>query len=340
MASTILSDNGVSSGSAGLKSSADSTGVLALQTSTSGGAATTAVTIDTSQNVGIGTASPSYKVDVNVGSSGGAIRAYNTANTNTAYLRATNSQSSVQMGEDGTGGFVEQLGAYPLRFFTNNTEAMRITSAGLVGIGTSSPNLMLTVSGQTISGATGGNGYVLNASGSNYGFISNPSAGVWSLGYGTTPATLGTTVLSWSSSGYVTTPSCPSFLAYRAGGNTAISLGTNTLPLDGTVYNVSSSYSTSTFRFTAPVAGTYQFNLTANVYSTPGIMMLSLYLNTANYISGTRLSNTINGDNNITLSTALYLNANDYVTPSIYVASNSNISSGVFWNNFSGYLVG
>jgi len=53
MASTILSDNGVSSGSAGLKSTADSTGVLALQTTTAGGAATTALTIDTSQNVGI-----------------------------------------------------------------------------------------------------------------------------------------------------------------------------------------------------------------------------------------------------------------------------------------------
>ena len=53
MASTILSDNGASSGSAGLKTTADSTGALALQTSTSGGAATTAVTIDTSQNVAL-----------------------------------------------------------------------------------------------------------------------------------------------------------------------------------------------------------------------------------------------------------------------------------------------
>ena len=67
MASTILSDNGVSSGSAGLKSTADSTGVLALQTTTSGGAATTALTIDTSQNVGIGTSSPSAKLDVRNG---------------------------------------------------------------------------------------------------------------------------------------------------------------------------------------------------------------------------------------------------------------------------------
>ena len=51
MASTILSDNGVSSGSAGIKTTADGTGALALQTTTAGGAATTAVTIDTSQNV-------------------------------------------------------------------------------------------------------------------------------------------------------------------------------------------------------------------------------------------------------------------------------------------------
>ena len=51
MASTILSDNGVSSGSAGIKTTADSTGALALQTTTAGGTATTAVTIDTSQNV-------------------------------------------------------------------------------------------------------------------------------------------------------------------------------------------------------------------------------------------------------------------------------------------------
>jgi len=41
VASTILSDNGVTSGSAGLKTSADSTGVLALQTTTAGGTAST-----------------------------------------------------------------------------------------------------------------------------------------------------------------------------------------------------------------------------------------------------------------------------------------------------------
>ena len=64
MASTINADNGVSSGSAGLKSTADSSGVLSLQTN-----GTTAVTVDTSQNVGIGTSSPAYKFDVQGGRS-------------------------------------------------------------------------------------------------------------------------------------------------------------------------------------------------------------------------------------------------------------------------------
>ena len=48
---TILSDNGASSGSAGLKQTAGNDGVLILQTTTSGGTATTAISIDTSQNV-------------------------------------------------------------------------------------------------------------------------------------------------------------------------------------------------------------------------------------------------------------------------------------------------
>jgi len=46
MASTLNADNGVTSGSAGLKQSADSSGILALQTN-----GITAVTVDTSQNV-------------------------------------------------------------------------------------------------------------------------------------------------------------------------------------------------------------------------------------------------------------------------------------------------
>jgi hypothetical protein len=51
MPSTILSDNGVTSGTSGIKTTGSNDGTLALQTTTAGGAATTALTIDTSQNV-------------------------------------------------------------------------------------------------------------------------------------------------------------------------------------------------------------------------------------------------------------------------------------------------
>ena len=86
MPSTILSDNGVSSGSAGLKTTASNDGVLILQTTTSGGTATNAVYVDTSQNVGVNAnAVSTAKFYVNGGSvaptSGQVLRLDTTATT-------------------------------------------------------------------------------------------------------------------------------------------------------------------------------------------------------------------------------------------------------------------
>jgi len=64
MPSTILSDNGASSGTAGLKTSGSNDGILELQTTTGGGTATAAITIDTAQRskfpttIGVGGATP------------------------------------------------------------------------------------------------------------------------------------------------------------------------------------------------------------------------------------------------------------------------------------------
>ena len=57
MPTNINADNGVVSGIAGLKTSADNSGVLALQTN-----GTTAVTVDASQNVGIGVTPSAWSV--------------------------------------------------------------------------------------------------------------------------------------------------------------------------------------------------------------------------------------------------------------------------------------
>ena len=105
MAITINADNGVVSGSAGLKSTADSTGILALQTN-----GTTAVTVDTSQNVGIGTTSPAQKLHVaSAASAGNVYSLIDSSGTANGYNAATlykNDQRQFRVGVLGTvGGF-------------------------------------------------------------------------------------------------------------------------------------------------------------------------------------------------------------------------------------------
>jgi hypothetical protein len=100
-------------------------------------------------------------------------------------------------------------GAYtPLAFFTNDTERMRITSGGLVGIGTSAPlaalDKTLTVFGtgifQTTTGAGNynenlrlnrntGNGYASIALGGAYNSTAGTGVGQWAIA--ATPVALG-----------------------------------------------------------------------------------------------------------------------------------------------------
>lgn len=68
MPSTILSDNGVTSGTTGLKATGSNDGTLALQTTTAGGTATTALSMDTSQNILVAKAARATVVIDNDGS--------------------------------------------------------------------------------------------------------------------------------------------------------------------------------------------------------------------------------------------------------------------------------
>jgi len=105
--------------------------------------ATEQMRIDASGNVGIGTTSPSNILHV-ARSSGNAI----------FRLQDISSSSDTYYISDSTGTSISQTGALPVIIKTTNTERMRITSAGNVGIGTNAPTVKLDVIGDVSLGAT------------------------------------------------------------------------------------------------------------------------------------------------------------------------------------------
>jgi hypothetical protein len=114
-----------------------SSGALALQSN----GTTTAVTIDASQNVGIGTASPARLLSLSAASP--ILRMTETgANSDLDFIVSTNSGGlniSVDANNEGANSFCAVS--------VDGSERMRINSSGNVGIGTSSPSAKLHVSG-------------------------------------------------------------------------------------------------------------------------------------------------------------------------------------------------
>jgi len=82
---------------------------------------TTAMTINSSQQVGIGTTSPSYRLHVSGNGTG----------TNSRIgITNTGISSTTEIGNDANGGFLVTSGAFSTLFYTNDTERMRITPTG------------------------------------------------------------------------------------------------------------------------------------------------------------------------------------------------------------------
>lgn len=102
------------------------------------------LSIDTSGNVGIGTNSPSYKLDVN-----GAIKSTSEIWGNLFYFTSASAEKGWfgSPNNAGSNDFVLSVNSGNFRINTSNTERMRITSSGSVGIGTTSPKYKLHVEG-------------------------------------------------------------------------------------------------------------------------------------------------------------------------------------------------
>jgi hypothetical protein len=144
--------------------------------------------VDASGRVGIGPSSPSTVLHIS--SASPTVRISDTSGTPsnlTGQILFQEMGTTSAMGRIGyTGGDailrVKTDGAQPIAFLTNDAERLRITSAGLVGIGTSSPTVNLHVVGASGSGGI----QIGNSADSQYHYINfggdTSSDNAWQIG--------------------------------------------------------------------------------------------------------------------------------------------------------------
>jgi hypothetical protein len=269
---------------------------------------------------------------------------------------------------------------------TMTTRMIIKNNNGGIGIGTTTPNNLLSVRGNADFGATG----IAYAGMSQYGALTFPRGqimwsntnsqnqlyiagnaysnnnGVFAYRNSGQPATAigldnggisfltagnGTAdaAISWTSAlgiynaGYVTKPNNPAFRAYYSV-NGYWALGSEAVfTFDSTEYNIGSCYNTSNGRFTAPVAGVYQFNFYTIIYGSVTNGAVSFRKNGGYPSSGYNIhfspTNSSTSWSNVVYTTSIYLNAGDYV----FMVNGSGATvtyHGDDWSSFSGYLVG
>lgn len=141
-------------------------------------------------------------------------------------------------------------------------------------------------------------------------------------------------------SGIITTPFQPAFsVSYSVGGAAT----TGTVVWNSVYENNGNCYSTSTGRFTAPVAGRYYFNASLMSSMTSGTYLLWRFLKNGSVSTMSQWFQTsspagVTNDKMNSGAIVVTLAANDYITVDVSTSYANFYTSG--YNSFCGYLIG
>ena len=321
----------------------------------SGLGSTNALYTDSSGNVGIGTSSPAYKLNVSKNGSGGDLaQLARFTDTNTANsigplhltIGAANhyavSPSPVLCGTNGIA-----LGVGDGSDLANQRR-LTIDASGNVGIGTSSPATYgKLVVKQTADTSISSLALVAQASttDSQLGIGYDAASGTFRLtsSYLTTgsfkPISFWTSDaerMRIDSSGRVTMPYQPGFYSRRSIAGDGRPAGAQEWLVTGTgSYNTGGHFNASNGRFTAPVSGQYVFS------AAPGYKQTGIVFNFYYAINGTSLSEPIRIIEGSSHSTAtgtivVYLSQGDYLQ--IILMGDHHVNTT--FNFFSGHFLG
>jgi hypothetical protein len=275
----------------------------------------------------------------------GAVGSSNIANGVTINF-ADGSASTPSITNDGdtyTGMFFPA--ADTIAFAEGGVESMRIDASGNVGIGTTSPAVRLQAQGSIAANdsTTATRRLQLDIS-STAGTINcaNYGTGMMDLNVQGQNVIFNTGLIGIAermrvdSSGRVTTPFQPAFHVKL--NNVSVYSTVGAIPFTQVLVNIGSHYSTSTYRFTAPVAGTYAFffkgfiesaTRTSVDFAVNGAQRQGLY--------GPQ------GQGDMVVGQLVFtLAANDYVTASLRGGNvfGDGTSTNYDAATFSGYLIG
>lgn len=238
----------------------------------------------------------------------------------------------------------------------NQAERMRITSGGNVSIGGGDTGEKLNIVGGNIKlysyqnvseqyryiGTEYGQGNGNNRAEVRFGIDGSDTRTFVSFATAASGGNI-TERMRITSAGQVLKPSNPAFRVYNSVNGFWYVNHLDTLIFDATEYNIGNCYNTSNGRFTAPVAGVYQFNFYTIVYGNQLNGAISIRKNGGAPTSGHNIHfspyYTSTAWSNVVYTTSLYLNAGDYV----FLINSTGVQltiHGDDWSSFSGYLVG